>query len=98
MESIFRACKRLVGVGALVGLLATVLVGAAIGLGGDDIAPYRAGAQPLTLAEESEEQLLEQDIAFTTRRTAGDNPLDITRVGELNAKARLAAKRLAKAG
>jgi len=94
----FRALRRLVGVAGLAGLLATVLVGAAIGLSGDDIAPYRAGAQPLTLDEEGEEELLELDLAFVTRRTAGDNPLDSTRVGELNAKARLAAKRLAKAG
>ena len=98
MEPGFRAWRRLVSVAALATLLAGVLVGTAIGLSGDEIAPYRAGAQPLALDEEGEQQLLERDFAFSSRRTAGDNPLDITRVGELNAKAMLAAKRLEKAG
>ncbi|HEY3207217.1 MAG TPA: sialidase family protein [Gaiellaceae bacterium] len=98
MEPSLRAWRRLLTIGALVGLLAAVFAGAAIGLSGDDIAPYQQGTSPLKLDEEQEEELLEQDLAFVTRRTAGDNPLDQTKVGELNAKAMLAGKRLAKSG
>src|SRR5262249_11459882 len=65
------AVKRLLGVGALVGVLAIVLVGGAVALGGDD-GPMGPGATQLRLDDQQEEQLLEQDLAFVTRRTAGD--------------------------
>jgi photosystem II stability/assembly factor-like uncharacterized protein len=90
------AWRRLLTIGALAAVLAAVFAGAAIGLSGDDIAPYQPGAAPLKLDEQQEEELLEQDLAFVTSRTAGDNPLDQTKVGQLNAKARKAAKQLAK--
>jgi uncharacterized repeat protein (TIGR01451 family) len=78
--------RRLLGVGTLVGLLAIVFVGGAIALGGDD-GPAGPGATQLRLDEGQEEQLLEQDLAFVTRRTAGDKPLDISEVGKLRHQA-----------
>ena len=45
MEPSFRAWRRLLTIGALVGLLATVFAGAAIGLSGDDTPSYRPGTQ-----------------------------------------------------
>jgi len=97
MHTSLRALSRLLSAAALVGLLATVLVAAAIGLGGDDSPVLLPGAQPSAPSEKVEE-LLGEDEEFTDRRTAGDNQLDNTRVGQLNAYAMVAAKKLSKAG
>jgi uncharacterized repeat protein (TIGR01451 family) len=53
--------------------------------------------QPSAPSEKLDE-LIGEDDAFTSRRTAGDNQLDITQVGALNAHAMVAAKQLEKQG
>ena len=95
-RSIFRALPRLLSSGVLVAVVAAVLVGGAIAVGGDDTPTYQAGAVPLKLNEDREEALLAQDIAATSRRTAGDNPLDSVQVGQLDHQALQAAKKLQK--
>src|SRR5258708_37812868 len=95
-RSIFRALPRLLSSGALVAVVAAVLVGGAIAVGGDDTPTYQAGAVPLKLNDDREQALLAQDIAATSRRTAGDNPLDSVQVGQLDHQALMAAKKLQK--
>ena len=97
MHTSLKACKRLLGFGFLAGIVAMVLVGAAIGLGGDDGPFYQPGTQSIAPSDKLEE-LSGGDDEFTGRRIAGDNPLDATRVGELNARAMVAARQLAKQG
>jgi len=66
-------------------------------VGGDGDTPTLAGgAQPLELDEDAEEHLLQLDLAFTSRRTAGDTPLSISQAGELRGEAAKAAKKLRK--
>jgi uncharacterized repeat protein (TIGR01451 family) len=96
MDLSFRAWRRLLTIGALVGLLAAVFAGAAIGLSGDDAPVLQAGVQPSAPSEKLEE-LLGEDDEFVSSRTAGDNPLDVTHAGQLQAKAMQAAKQLDKA-
>ena len=66
--------------------------------GGDGDTPSLAGgAQPLEESEASEQQILLQlDLAYTSRRTAGDTPLDFSQAGELRGEAARAAKKLRK--
>src|SRR5258705_7376207 len=63
--------------------------------GGDDPI-LRPGARMPTFDEHAEEILQAQDIAFITRRTAGDDPLDNGQAGAMRAAAAKAAKKLAK--
>ena len=57
--------------------------------GGDGDTPTLAGgAQPLEESEASEQQILLQfDLAYTSRRTAGDTPLTFSQAGELRGEA-----------
>jgi uncharacterized repeat protein (TIGR01451 family) len=49
---------------------------------------------PLPQDEEAEEELLQLDLSFTSRRTAGSTQIDITQAGELRGRAAVAAKKL----
>ena len=51
---------------------------------------------PLPQDEEAEEELLQLDLAFTSRRTAGSSKIDLSHAGELRGKAAAAAKKLRK--
>jgi len=66
--------------------------------GGDDTPTLRPGATSPLLSEEDEQQLLERDLMFTSRRTAGDIQLDNQQAGALRAAAARAAARLRKEG
>ena len=96
--------KRLLNAGAPRWLL-TVLVavsflvvfgGTAIAVTGDDTPILKAGLQPKEGDETAEARLRELDIASTSARLAGDNPLDISQAGALRAHAANAARKLAK--
>jgi uncharacterized repeat protein (TIGR01451 family) len=83
----------------LVGVLALAAIAAAGGAATsmtDDTPTIRAGAEPLEQDEEAEEELLQLDLAFTSRRTAGSTPIDLSEAGELRGKAAKAAKKLRK--
>jgi uncharacterized repeat protein (TIGR01451 family) len=82
-KSILGALARLFASGVLLAVVAAVLAGGAIAFGVDDTPTLAAGAQPLKLDEEGEEATLQQDIAFTSARTAGDRPLDAIQAGAL---------------
>ena len=93
----------------LVGLIAVSLVsmtngngalfgGSAVGQVADDTPTYQRGTQPPRVEEKMEEELLAQDFAFISRRTAGDIPLDNQQAGSLRAEAARAAARLRKDG
>ncbi len=56
--------------------------------------PPRSG--PLPQDEEAEEELLQLDLAYTSRRTAGSAQYDLSKAGELRGKAAKAAKKLRK--
>ncbi len=49
---------------------------------------------PLPQDEEAEEELLQLDLSFTSRRTAGSTQIDLTQAGELRGRAAVAAKKL----
>jgi uncharacterized repeat protein (TIGR01451 family) len=83
----------LIAGGTLVGITP-----AAAGSGGDDTPVLRPGAHSLGVNEETEAELLERDLSFTTRRTAGDYPLDIQQAGALRSTAARAAARLRQQG
>jgi uncharacterized repeat protein (TIGR01451 family) len=51
---------------------------------------------PLLQDEEAEGELLQLDLSFTTRRTAGSTPIDLTQAGDLRGRAAVAAKQLRK--
>src|SRR6266516_5901401 len=70
-------------------LIAGVLALAAIASTGRAAVPG-----PLLQDEAAEEKLLELDFAFTSKRTAGSTPIDLTQAGELRGKAAVAAKKL----
>ncbi len=55
-----------------------------------------AGTQPINAEKLGEEELLQRDLAFISRRTAGDQPLDVQQAAALRAAAADAAKRLKK--
>jgi uncharacterized repeat protein (TIGR01451 family) len=84
--------------------LAVVLAVAAFGavgaspVGDGDTPTLAPGAAPLALDEEQEHELLELDLAMTSRRTAGDVPLDNQQAGALRAEAARAAARIRKEG
>ncbi|HET7449009.1 MAG TPA: hypothetical protein VFJ78_00295 [Gaiellaceae bacterium] len=84
--------------------LAVVLAVAAFGavgaspIGDGDTPTLAPGAAPLALDEEQEHELLELDLAMSTRRTAGDVPLDNQQAGALRAEAARAAARIRKEG
>jgi uncharacterized repeat protein (TIGR01451 family) len=82
-KSWLRALTRVLGSSVLLAALAAVLAGGAIALGVDDTPTLAPGAKPLKLDEEGEEETLQQDIAFTSSRTAGDRPLDAVQAGAL---------------
>jgi uncharacterized repeat protein (TIGR01451 family) len=66
--------------------------------GGGDTPVLTPGTQPPALDEEGEHELLERDLAFMARRTAGDIPLDNQQAGALRAAAARTAARLRKEG
>jgi len=90
-----RALGRLLGSSVLLAALAAVLAGGAIALGVDDTPTLQPGAAPLKQDEEAEGEAFQQDLAFSSRRTAGDKPLDAVRVGALR-QAAIAQKQLLK--
>lgn len=65
---------------------------------GDDTPTLRPGAAPPLLDEEDEAELLERDLFFTSRRLAGDVPLDSVQAGVLRAAAAKSAAHLRKQG
>jgi uncharacterized repeat protein (TIGR01451 family) len=73
-----------------------VFGGTAVALTGDDTPTLRAGATPKEGDEQAEDRLRQLDLATTSSRLAGDNPLDITQAGALRAAAANAARKLAK--
>jgi hypothetical protein len=70
--------------------------GTAIAFSGDDTPTLRPGAQPKEGDESAEQRLLQLDLATTSNRLAGDNPLDISQAGALRAQAANAARKLTK--
>jgi hypothetical protein len=75
---------------------ATMAVGGAGPVSSDGDTPTLAGGQqPLPLVE-SDEQRLESDYAFTSKRLAGDTPISLDQAGELRGKAAEHAKKLRK--
>jgi uncharacterized repeat protein (TIGR01451 family) len=62
-----------------------------------DTPVLQGGVQPLSLVE-NEEYRAESDLAFISRRTAGEIPLDLQQAGALRAEAARAAARLRKEG
>jgi uncharacterized repeat protein (TIGR01451 family) len=78
-----RALGRLLSSSVLLAALAAVLAGGAIALGVDDTPTLQPGATPLKLDEEGEEEVFQQDLAYTSSRTAGDRPLDVVQAGAL---------------
>jgi uncharacterized repeat protein (TIGR01451 family) len=93
------ALWRWLGAGSLVGVLLAFSAGAAFGVGavrggGGDTPTLRVGATSLEPDEAKDEELLERDLEFMSRRTAGDNQLDTQTAGQLRAAAAHAAKAL----
>jgi photosystem II stability/assembly factor-like uncharacterized protein len=86
----------------LVAALAAILTGTAFGFpggsGGGDNPVLGPSVQPIFAEGEGENELLERDAFFTTRRTAGDIPLDNQQAGALRAAAARTAARLRKDG
>jgi BNR/Asp-box repeat. len=72
-------------------LIASVLTLAAFATTGYAAVP---GTGPLPQDEAAEEELLQLDLSFTSRRTAGSTQIDITQAGELRGRAAVAAKKL----
>jgi uncharacterized repeat protein (TIGR01451 family) len=70
-------------------LIAGILALAAVATTG-----YAAVPGPLPQDEEAEEELLQLDLSFTSRRTAGSTQIDLTQAGELRGNAAVAAKKL----
>ena len=75
-----------------IGLIAGVLALATFAT----TAQARLVAGVLPQDEEAEEELLQLDLSFTSRRTAGSTQIDISQAGELRGKAAKAAKKLQK--
>src|SRR4051794_22813628 len=93
--------RRWLTLGALTALLLALLAGAAFGVTGSGGVgktqpKLLPGTQYPAIDEESEEELFAQDRAFVAGRTAGDNPLDIAKAGQLRAKAAHDAKSVGK--
>src|SRR4051812_15696115 len=90
---------------SVVGVLAGgVAIAATFAVGGPghvstdgDTPVVQGGLQPLSLAENEEYRNL-SDLAFTSRRLAGDVPLDLTDAGGFRAEAAKEAKKLRKHG
>jgi uncharacterized repeat protein (TIGR01451 family) len=72
-------------------LIAGVLALAAFATTGYAAVPVTG---PLPQDEEAEEELLQLDLSFTSRRTAGSTQIDLTQAGELRGRAAVAAKKL----
>jgi uncharacterized repeat protein (TIGR01451 family) len=103
MHRLFPRATRLGGIALTIVLVfaATVTVPAsaqAPGTPTGDDPILRPGAQRPVFDEHTEEFLQQQDIAFMSRRTAGDNQLDNQQAGAMRAAAAQAAKKLVKAG
>jgi uncharacterized repeat protein (TIGR01451 family) len=88
---------------AIVFVLSSVVIAPASAQGPT---PPRTGDDPIllpgtrmpTFDEETEELLQQRDLAFITRRTAGDNPLNIQDAAKARATAAKAADKLRKGG
>jgi uncharacterized repeat protein (TIGR01451 family) len=77
---------------------ATMAVGGAGPVSKDGDTPVLQGGTPPLSLVENEEYRNESDLAFISRRTAGDIPLDLQQAGALRAEAARAAARLRKEG
>jgi uncharacterized repeat protein (TIGR01451 family) len=79
--------------------IAILLLQSSIAIGVDGDTPtLRPGAQPISQDEEEAQFLLERDLAFSSRRTAGDIQLDNQTAGALRATAARDAARLRNQG
>ncbi len=77
---------------------ATMAVGGAGPVSKDGDTPMLQGGTPPLSLVENEEYRNESDLAFISRRTAGEIPLDLQQAGALRAEAARAAARLRKEG
>src|SRR5256886_9361271 len=73
-------------------LIAGVLALAAVATTG-----YAAVPGPLPQDEGAEEELLQLDLSFTSRRTAGSTQIDLTQAGEVRGRGAAAATKLRRA-
>src|SRR6266511_1518946 len=94
---------RTIGIAAafllvLAGVAAFPATGVGVQPAGDDTPILAPGAHSTEfdeeLFDEGGDEILARDQAFISRRTAGDNPLDVLAAGRLRAAAARAAKRL----
>lgn len=92
-----RAWRAVSALAAVLAVAAVVATGGSAA-GGSETPVYRPGTHELTQDEEGEQALLQQDLAFISRRTAGDTPLDNQQAGALRAEAARTAARLRKEG
>src|SRR5262245_41248414 len=83
---------------ALLAAIVAVLACSAAATTGADTPTLQPGAVPPKVSEEDEQELLERDFFFESRRTAGNVPLDNQQAGALRAEAAHAAARLRKEG
>ena len=104
MHRLFPRATRLGGFALTIALVfaATVTMpasaqGPGVPPSGDDPI-LQPGARPQPFDEVAEEILQQRDIAFLTRRTAGDNQLSDQQAGAMRAAAAQAAKKLVKGG
>jgi uncharacterized repeat protein (TIGR01451 family) len=91
------------GIAIVAGVLATVLAaGSAFGVrnaardAGDDTPTFAVAATPLQADKQATEELLQQDLAFITRRMAGDTLLDMETIAKLRADSAKATRKLKK--
>src|SRR5262245_43392084 len=83
---------------ALLAALVAVLACSAAATVGDDTPTLQPGAVPPKVSEEDEQELLERDFFFESRRLAGDIQLSNEQAGALRAAAAHTANRLRKEG
>src|SRR5262245_37444412 len=83
---------------ALLVALVAVLACTAAAVTGDDTPTLTPGAAPPKVSEEDEQELLERDFFFESRRLAGDVQLSNEQAGALRAEAAHTANRLRKEG
>jgi hypothetical protein len=86
------------GSAVLVAGLLMAPAGAVSSAAGDDTPTLQPGARPPRVNEEDEQLLLQRDLFFMSRRTAGDQQLDNQRAGALRAAAARTAAQLRKQG
>jgi photosystem II stability/assembly factor-like uncharacterized protein len=93
-----RSGRSIAGLGSAVLLAALVVApqGAVGGAVADDTPVLKPGTAPPRMSEETEQLLLQRDLYFMSRRTAGDQKLDNLQAGALRAVAARSARDLRK--